>query len=269
MIRLVAFDLDGTLIGRDLVISSRVKEAVRQMRALGVHGCIVTGRMFGATLPFVRELALDAPVVCYQGAAIFDPQTGAAIFERPLAASVVQELIAFARERAVHLQLYMGDRYYVHENNAQSALYAQLSGVEPIVVTSLEQKFSGQSATKALLVADPAIAQELAIALTTHFGSRAYVTRSYPEFVEILDQGVDKGRALAYVAEHCGVSLHETMAIGDSWNDRPLLETAAIGIAMGSAPQEVVDIAYAVVADVEHDGVAEALERFVLAPTLS
>ena len=262
MIRLVAFDLDGTLLGRDLVLSERVRTAVTAMQGRGIQGCIVTGRMFAATLPYVKELQFDAPVVCYQGAAIFDPHSGRRLFERSLAAPITSDLIAFAAQRNLHLQLYKDDRYFVLAENAASALYARLSGVAPIVVPSLSEAFTDHAATKAVIVAQPLQAARIADELRAQFGARAYVTRSYPEFVEILNPDVDKGSALAFVAEYLGVPVGETMAIGDSWNDRPLLQAAGFGVAMGDAPEELRAVAQAVVGTVANDGVAEALDRY-------
>ncbi|HEY8296765.1 MAG TPA: HAD family hydrolase, partial [Candidatus Baltobacteraceae bacterium] len=71
--RLVALDIDGTLIGRDLIVHPRVVEAIAQMQRRGVRGALVTGRMYRSALPYARRLKLDAPVVCYQGAAVIDP----------------------------------------------------------------------------------------------------------------------------------------------------------------------------------------------------
>jgi hydroxymethylpyrimidine pyrophosphatase-like HAD family hydrolase len=85
-----------------------------------------------------------------------------------------------------------------------------------------------------------------------------------PEFVEVLDPAVDKGAALRFVAARLGVAMEDTFAIGDSWNDAPLLAAAGFAVAMGSAPPELRAIADACVADVAHDGVAEALETYVL-----
>jgi hypothetical protein len=95
-------------------------------------------------------------------------------------------------------------------------------------------------------------------------GARAYVTRSLPEFVEVLDPAVNKGAALRFVAARLGVPIEQTAAIGDSWNDALLLAAAGFGIAMGSAPSELRAAADAVVSDLEHDGVAEAIERYVM-----
>jgi hydroxymethylpyrimidine pyrophosphatase-like HAD family hydrolase len=94
-------------------------------------------------------------------------------------------------------------------------------------------------------------------------GNDAYVTRSNPEFVEMLSPLVDKGKALREVAAHYGVSMDRVAAIGDSYNDLPLLRAASLKIAMGSGPEELKAEATAVVADVHNDGVAEAIDRFV------
>lgn len=263
-VRLVAFDLDGTLIGPDLEVRPRVREAIAAMLHAGVAGCIVTGRMYRAALPYARTLRFHAPIVCYQGAAIVDPQADAVLFDAPLEHAVVAEVIAATRADGMHLQLYRNDRYYCQERNRFSDLYAQLSRVEPVIVPSLEATFAYSDATKAVVIADPPDAQRYAERLTALLGERAYVTRSYPQFVEVMNASVDKGRALGLVANHLTIEMQEVVAIGDAWNDAPLLRAAGFGIAMGSAPPELKSLADAVVEDVENDGVATAIERYVL-----
>ncbi len=265
LVRLVAFDLDGTLVGRDLIVRPRVRDAIARMRDAGVQGCIVTGRMYQAAVGYARELGFETPLVCYQGAAIVDPSSDAVLRDTPLDADVVAQIITLADERRVHLQLYRNDEYYCEEENRFSRLYAHLSAVEPIVVPSLREAFAFSSATKAVAIDDPDPAAAHAAFFAEKLGKRAYVTRSYPEFVEILDPRVDKGEALRYVAASLQVDMHEVAAIGDSWNDAPLLEAAGFGIAMGSAPEELRTVASAVVGDVQSDDVAEAIERYVLA----
>jgi len=265
VIRLVAFDVDGTLVGRNLSISNGVRAAVERMKAAGVTGCLVTGRMYRATLPFARELGFDAPIVCYQGAAIIDPETDAVLDHRALENDVVRELASLAERDRMHLQLYRNDEYYCEARNRFSELYASLAQIEPVVVPSLREAFAYSPATKGVVVADAPEAEAYAVKLRDALAGRAYVTRSLPEFVEVLDPKVDKGAALRFVAERLGVPMEQTAAIGDSWNDAPLLRAAGIGIAMGSSPPELREDADAVVADLEHDGVAEAIDRFVLA----
>lgn len=261
--KLVAFDLDGTLIGRDLNISERVRTAVARMQAAGVAGCLVTGRMYRASVPFARELGFDAPLVCYQGAAIIDPATDEILHHSALQNDVVMEIVAAASAGRMHLQLYRNDEYYAEARNRFSDLYASLAKTEPVVVPSLRETFAFSGATKAVVVADPPDAERYANQLRERLAGRAYVTRSLPEFVEVLDPTVDKGDALGFVAARLGIPLRAVMAIGDSWNDAPLLRAAGFAVAMGSAPPELRELADAIVADVAHDGVAEALERYV------
>jgi len=263
-VSLVAFDLDGTLIGRDLTIRPRVKDAVARMRSAGVRGCIVTGRMYRSSLPYARELDLDGPIVCYQGAAIVDPSTDEVLFDVPLPNETVRKLIDVVEADGLHLQLYRNDEYYSEARNRFSDMYARLSNMQPIVVPSLRETFAYDPATKAVVIADADVAAQYVERIRGILGDSAYVTRSYPEFVEILNPNVDKGQALRFVANRMGVDIADVLAIGDSWNDAPLLKAAGFGIAMGSAPEELRGIAKALVDDVANDGVAEAIERYVL-----
>lgn len=264
-IRLVALDLDGTLIGDDLVLRPRVREAVARARAEGVAVTIVTGRMFAAARPFVRALEIGGPVVCYQGAAIYDATTGETLRETPVRQDVTRDTLQWAHEHGVHAQCYANDTLYVDEINRFSKRYTDLARVEPVVVPSLREAFADRPTIKIVTVDDVEKSEENLAALRALLGERAYLTRSHAEFVEVVDPAVNKGEALAFVAQRHGVSLGETLAIGDAWNDVPLLEAAAVGVAMGSGPPELLAHADHVVGDVAHDGVAEALERYVLA----
>jgi len=263
-IKLLALDLDGTLIDKNLQIQPRVETAIAAALAKGVRGCIVTGRMFRAAAPFARQLMFDAPVICYQGAAIVDPSSDEVLRLERLKSETVRELIAKCKADGKHLQLFSNDQYYVEQENEFSDLYAQLSQARPILVGSLAVEFAGLPATKAVVIDRPETVATYLNELKTAFAGTAYVTRSYPEFIEVLNPSVNKGDALRFVAAHLGIEMEAVMAVGDSWNDAPLLEAAGHGVAMGSAPPELRTVADAMVADYDHDGVAEAVEKFIL-----
>jgi Cof subfamily protein (haloacid dehalogenase superfamily) len=261
---LVAIDLDGTLLGPSLTLSRRVCDAVAAATQQGVATTIVTGRMFVATAPYAAALGIEGPLVCYQGAAVFDWPSGEKLREVPLTHDVALRVAARAKRDGYHVQLYHDDRFYVEERNKYSALYARLAGIEPVVVPSLAREFAGRDSTKCNIVTEPSLAAEYAQRMRDLCGDDAYVTRSNPEFIEVMDPCVDKGEALRFVAERLGVPMSRVLAIGDSYNDVPLLRAAGFSVAMGSSPDEVKATADAVVGDVAHDGVAEALETFVL-----
>ena len=262
-IRLVALDLDGTLIGDDLVLRPRVRETVATAQARGIAVTIVTGRMFAAARPFARALAIEGPIVCYQGAAIFDVASGATLRQIPVRPDVARDTLAWAADHGVHAQCYADDTLYVDQIARFSKRYTDLARVEPVLVPSLRAAFAERPTVKVVLVDDPERASQHLIALHALLGERAYITRSHVDFVEVIDPSVNKGEALALIARRYDVPLDETLAIGDAWNDVPLLDAAAVGVAMGSGPPELLEHADHVVADVAHDGVAEALERYV------
>jgi len=264
-VELFAIDLDGTLVEPRKPVHEAVLAAVARVQAAGVKVTIVTGRMVAGAKPFADALALDGPIVCYQGAVIADARSGRFLREVPLKNAVALRAYAVAKAHGLHVQFYRDDRFYVEENNAYAQLYARTSDVEPIVVASLPEEFAGRDSTKVNVVTDPDRTPAVLELMRAALGNDAYVTRSNPEFVEMLDPRVDKGVALRLVAEQLGVSIDRTAAIGDSWNDLPLLGAAAFAIAMGSAPPELQGQADAVVADVEHDGVVEAIDRYILA----
>jgi len=264
--RLLALDLDGTLVEPLRPVSLRVVESVRRAQAGGVHVTVVTGRMYVGTAPFVQLLSLEGPIICYQGAVIADAASGRFEREVPLANAVALRIYAAAKPRGYHVQFYREDRFYVEERNKYADLYGRISGAEPVVVPSLPEAFAGHDSTKVNIVTEPEKTPECLALMTAVCGDDAYVTRSNPEFVEMLSPLVDKGLALQLVARQLGIPIDDVMAIGDSYNDVPLLRAAGFGIAMGSGPAELKTEADAVVGDVEHDGVAEAIERFVLTP---
>jgi Cof subfamily protein (haloacid dehalogenase superfamily) len=264
-IRLIALDVDGTLVGADAQISPRVRASIAQAKARGVETTIVTGRMFAASRPFAEILGITGPVVCYQGAAIFEAGTGAILRQTPVRQDVTRQVLDWAQEHGVHAQCYADDKLYVQQINRFSKRYSELAKVEPVVVKSLRESFADQPSIKVVLVDDPDRAAEIRAALQPLLGDRAYLTRSQPDFVEVLSPDINKGEALAFVAQKYGATLAETMAVGDAWNDVPLITAAGIGIAMGSGPPELFAKADAVVGDVAHDGVAEAIEKYVLA----
>jgi Cof subfamily protein (haloacid dehalogenase superfamily) len=261
---LLALDLDGTLVEPRQPVRQVVIDAVKRAQAAGVRVTIVTGRMYVGAKPFADALDLDGLIVLYQGAVLADAKTGRFVREVPLANATGMRIYAAAKEHGLHVQFYRDDKFFVENDNRYAELYAKTSGTRPVVVASLPAEFAGRDSTKVNVVTDPDRTPDVLALMERVCGPDAYVTRSNPEFVEMLSPLVDKGVALRLVAEAAGVPMERVMAIGDSYNDLPLLRAAGFAVAMGSGPKELLDEADAVVGDVAHDGVAEAIEKYVL-----
>jgi Cof subfamily protein (haloacid dehalogenase superfamily) len=220
--------------------------------------------MFAAARPYAREIGVEGAIVCYQGAAIYETKSGALLQSTPVRQDVAREVLDWADAHGVHAQCYADDTLFVQQINRFSKRYTDLARVEPTLVPSLRAAFADRPTIKIVLVDEPDRSAQHLAALQPLLGDRAYLTRSHVDFVEILDPNVNKGVALAFVAGRYDATPASTLAVGDAWNDLPLLDAAGIGVAMGSGPPELLARADAVVGDVAHDGVAEALERFVL-----
>ena len=257
---LVAIDLDGTLVEPRRPVRPAVIEAVKRAIASGVRATIVTGRMYVGARPFAQLLDLDGSIICYQGAVTADARTGRFEREVPLANAVALRIYDAAKADGYHVQFYRDDRFYVERENRYSELYARTSNTEPVVVPSLPAAFAGHDSTKVNIVTEPEKTPQALALMQRVCGDDAYVTRSNPEFVEMMSPKVDKGVALRLIAQQYDIPLERVAAIGDSYNDLPLLRVAGFAIAMGSAPESLKAEADAVVGDVEHDGVAEAIE---------
>ena len=260
---LLALDLDGTVVEPRQPVRAAVVDAVKRAKAAGVPTTIVTGRMYVGAKPFADALEIGGSIICYQGAVIADAKTGR--FEREVALpnAVALRIYETAKAHGYHMQFYRDDKFYVEHDNKFAELYARTSGTQPIVVASLAEAFAGLDSTKVNIVTDIDKAPAALALMEKTCGPDAYVTRSNPEFVEMLNPAVNKGLALKIVCDTMGIPLDRVLAVGDSYNDLPFLEAAGFAVAMGSAPDELKAKADAVVGDVHHDGVAEAIDRFL------
>lgn len=260
--KLVALDLDGTIIGRDLKISPATRNAVAMAQSVGMMVTLATGRMFKAALPFARELRLDTPLICYQGALVKHPGTGEELFHRTIPLPAARQVIATIQGLGHHLNVYVDDELYVAKVTPEAERYASLSRVEVHPVGDLLE-FLQVEPTKLVVVCAPEITDGLVQDLNQQFGGSLFITKSYPIFCEIAQLGCGKGQALSHLAAHLGVAREETVAIGDNLNDVDMIEWAGLGIAMAESSQELLAVADVVTGSLAEDGAAAALESLL------
>lgn len=261
-IRIIAMDLDGTLVKGQQGVTHRVRQAIEAARDAGIEITIATGRMFRSARRFANELRVTLPIICYQGSLVRDPVSGTTYQHHVLPTGPAQAAVEFARQRGLHVNAYIDDELYMEADTREGRFYAASSNVPITFVDDLTAAVTAGS-TKLVFVMDENRVLEAIAEMDGRFGSAVQATRSHPRFAEIVRRDVNKGRALARVAAVADVSLDQTMGIGDNLNDLDLVRSAGIGVAMGDGDPRVLAAADWITGSYEDDGVAQAIERLL------
>ncbi|WP_373547891.1 Cof-type HAD-IIB family hydrolase [Chamaesiphon sp.] len=268
-IKLLIVDIDGTIAGSSNQVSSRVKHAIEAAQAQGVRVGIATGRMYKSALRFHHEIGADLPLIAYQGAWIQDPATGITHRHLPVPIDIAQELIDYFEQSHLRdklsIHVYRDDRLYVREINPDTEAYIGRSGVEVIAAPDLRTVLTERPTKILAMSEDIALIQSLLTELRQRYTpAKLHVTTSVPIFLETTQAGVNKGNAIDYLVKLLGITAENVLAIGDNYNDVEMLAYAGIGVAMGNAPEDVRSLGDWVAPHVDADGVAVAIEKFIL-----
>ena len=269
-IRLLVVDLDGTVVGDSNQINPVVKQAIAAAQARGVQVAIATGRMYRSALRFHQDLGLTLPLMTYQGALIKDPATGEMhrnlTVPQDLAIQILDYLEQGDLQQQLSLHCYRDDRLYVRTLTQGSIDYARRSNIEAIPVGDLRSLVQQGEPTKILALSeDTDLIDHLWRSLSQSYTpDQLYFTKSVPTFLEATHPLANKGTAVHFLAEMLSLGAGNVMAIGDNFNDLEMIQYAGVGVAMGTAPDAVKAAATWVAPDVESDGVAAAIEQFIL-----
>jgi len=269
-IRLIALDIDGTIIGDDHDVTVRTIKAVRAAIARDVAVSLVTGRMVSSAMRFARELELTAPLVGYQGGlirAIPEPDSrrlGKLLLHTPLPADAARRILTWTRERGLDPHVNHLERFILRADDPRADDYSAFMGAKAELVPDLIEAIT-HPVTKILAVGEPPLPVEVAPDARAEFAGLADVTISHPRFLEFVAPGVSKGRAVRWLARRLRIPLGATLAIGDQWNDFEMIAEVGHGTAMPSAPAEVKAVARYVARSLEEDGAARMIEDLVLA----
>jgi Cof subfamily protein (haloacid dehalogenase superfamily) len=262
-VKLIAIDLDDTLLDDERNISKRNQKAVFEAVKQGVIVTVSTGRMYQSALPFARELKLDVPLIVYNGAMIKTSLSKEIICHKPVDSKTAKEVFSLAKKNNWYVQCYINDDLYVSELNELAKNYSYIAKVE--IVFAGEGLFElPELSTKIMIQGDAAQIPLIRDEIKSHLGDKVSLTTSKPTFLEITNPGVNKGSALAMLAERLNIDRQDIMAVGDSGNDIEMLEFANWSVAMGNATDEAKAAARFLTGTNNSDGVAEAIEKFVL-----
>ena len=267
--KLLVADIDGTLLGRNGTISTEDADALAKARQSGIQVALSTGRVTQACLAILEQLALNGYHIFSDGALVTNPKTGQEVYAEPIGRDLVRQIVDFAHREEIIFDLYSATHFFVERETWASDIRRQFFGLQPTVIdfTDLWQK---ERIIKGTLVVRSPEEKAKASSFYRHFKDSLNLswtkTPAYPEvdFINVIAPGVTKGKALEALAAFLEISLNEVIAIGDGVNDVPVLSRAGLAIAMGNAPDELKTVADYITLDVDHSGVAEAINRFLV-----
>lgn len=262
-VRLVAIDLDGTLLTNSKRVSKRTAKALCCLPARDVRVVIASARPPRSVRQIYRALGLDTWQINYNGALIWDEPNQRVVHHQPLDCILARQIIDLSRDmyEEVQVSCEILDRWYT---DREEQPYTTETGrlFKPDLVATLDE-FCNQPLTKLLLLGEPRIVARLESLLTEEFPD-ASIIRSDPELLQVMHPDASKAAALERVATEYGVPMSEVMAIGDAPNDISMLQAAGIGIAMDNAhPMVKLEADWVAPSNNDH-GVHAALKKFGL-----
>ncbi|HEY6055792.1 MAG TPA: Cof-type HAD-IIB family hydrolase [Gaiellaceae bacterium] len=260
---MIASDFDRTLVGQDALLHPRTRDALRAASAAGLRVVVVTGRMFRSVRPYLLEAGLHDPVICYQGAVVADPVTGDWLRHEPIPLELAKEAIAAVEQAGYPLNCYVDDELYVAEETEWSRRYAEFQNLPVTAVGELLQWIE-KPPTKLVAVEAPEVLDRFEVEMKARFGDRLYISKSLPYFLEFASPLVTKASGLEFLAEHLGFTAEDAVAFGDGENDVELVDWAGYGVAVANAHRRVLEVADWVCPPVDEEGVAQAIEAFLV-----
>lgn len=261
MIKLLALDIDGTILKKDYSLSENVKNAIKKVAKLGVKVVLVTGRMHNATTFIAEELEIDTPILSYSGALAKNSEK--IFYEELIPDSLARAVIKELRNFDLQTNLYMNEEIYSEVETDTLIEYCEKRKLK-YKIKSFDE-FENIRVNKILAIGKTSEATtEVLKYLQSKFQNKLCMVKSLPTFCEIISKDASKGKAILYLAKNWGINHDEIMAIGDQDNDIELLKTAHIKVAVGNASEGLKAIATYIAPSVEDDGVVDAIKKFIL-----
>jgi Cof subfamily protein (haloacid dehalogenase superfamily) len=263
--KILAMDLDDTLLRSDLSISCRTRNAIKQVVRMGVTVVLASGRIHAAMDRYSRLLGLhEKPgyLICNNGALILETHTGSIVHEAKLDKETILAVCDMADAEGFALQMYDNDIMYVSRLNEYSSLDQKTTGLRQVAVENFRD-MAIDGCYKLIIPGDPELIKHAETIIRTYLGQSLTLFTSRPYFLELMPKNTDKGTALAKVAGILNVAQGEAIAIGDSMNDEAMIRWAGIGVAMANGDERVKSIADLVTDYTnDEDGVAEVIEKY-------
>ncbi len=262
MVKLIALDLDNTLLEKDNEIHPKTLTLLKECASKGITTVIATGRLLLSAKKYAEEIGPDCRILCYNGCLITD-SSGKIIFSATLSPEILEKIVRFCKERNLYCQFYLDHKILVEKVTENTTIDPDLANTEAIETGDFDG-YDFKPSPKAMIVAKPEDVPYLQSELRQFLREDVYIAQSQPYLIEIMPKNVNKANSLALLCEKSGISQDEVMACGDNTNDMEMIKWAGTGVAMANSVQVLKDAAQYVCSEERSLGVAEAIEKFCL-----
>jgi len=264
--KLLVTDIDGTIANKNGEISEIDLHTLRKIHKDGIMISLCTGRAAGGCAKILDRLSMDGFHIFFDGALVTDSTLSEEIYIKPIGSELVRQICTLASYNEITLELFSKAGFFIGSPNPLADIHGRLMSFYPTVV-DFDAICTQQTIILGCLVT-PAHEEMRIMSLFRELEGRLrFISTFHPSrpdirFINITATGVTKGAALTALINYLGLNQENVIAIGDAANDIPLLSSAGLAIAMKNAPENLKNIANYITEDVEHNGVAEAINKF-------
>lgn len=265
--KLIALDMDGTLLNDEHEISKENQDAIEAARQQGVHVVLASGRPLEGMAQHVEKLKMntkDDYILCYNGSLVQNLATGEEICCYFLTGKDAKRIAQSAEELGVHIHAFSPKRGLITpENSTYTKVEAELNGIDVHLIDFKELK-DDEPIIKVMMINPPEILGKAVDKLDKQYYKDFTVVRSTPHFLEFMNKEVNKGNGVSALAEHLGLTASQVICMGDAENDHHMIKYAGLGVAMENATDETKVISNFVTESNQNHGVAKVIYDFVL-----
>lgn len=267
MYKIIALDMDGTLLNSQHQISPRTKEVITQAREQGIKVVLASGRPIAGIRRQLAELGIssDQDFVChFNGAVVENVGTGEIVNHKMITGAGAKKVARLAKELGVNTHAFSPIHGLITPKISEfTEVEANINGIE-INVFDFEQLDDDHPINKVMIVDQPELLDNAIKNLPKDLYEEFMVLRSAPWFLEFLNPEANKGTGIKMIADYLGVPAEQVMCVGDAENDHHMLKYAGMGVAMGNATPETKALADYITLTNDEDGVAYVIEKFAL-----
>ena len=262
MYKLIAVDIDGTLLNSNGKITKNTKAAIKYAIDKGIHLVLSTGRPVQGIYDIYEQLNLSSPAITYNGAIVIQHKNGPILYECSLLPIDTEAIIKKGDQLDTTIAIWYDSQLFTNKLNEKAYEYSTISNIKPKLYTN-KQKIFKNGATKILYYDTVDTIHNYEKELINSFSSNVVFHTSKPYFLEFVNSEVSKANAMKKLGIFLNIKQEEMISIGDGFNDLEMIKYAGLGVAMNNAPDGVKENAQFITDSNDEDGIAKVIYKYI------